>query len=101
MEIQKNKTICAQKIKILEIVPSHIIFLQFISISLKGGDLTLFIILPDEINGLSKLIQKFRSSNAEVFTQISPFQEYKCVELHLPLGEILTQLDITKALKAV
>ncbi|NP_001139716.1 serine protease inhibitor 23 precursor [Bombyx mori] len=74
---------------------------QFISISLKGGDLTLFIILPDEINGLSKLIQKFRSSNAEVFTQISPFQEYKCVELHLPLGEILTQLDITKALKAI
>ncbi|XP_028036407.1 alaserpin-like [Bombyx mandarina] len=74
---------------------------QFISISLKGGDYTLFIILPDEVNGLYKLTQKFQSWKTDVFNKISPYQEYKCVELHLPLGYILTQGDITKALKTI
>nr|XP_021204230.1 serine protease inhibitor 19 isoform X1 [Bombyx mori] len=74
---------------------------QFISISLKGGDFTLFAILPDEVNGLYKLTQKFKSLKTDVYNKISPYLEYKCVELQMPLGQILTQGDITEALKKI
>ncbi|NP_001139721.1 serine protease inhibitor 30 [Bombyx mori] len=72
---------------------------QFISITLNGGAFTFFVALPDKVDGLPEMLQKIKRSN--VSEEAFAAQEFRCVNISLPLQRAATQADLTKILKSV
>lgn len=66
---------------------------------MNGGAFTFFVALPDKVDGLPEMLQKIKGSN--VSEEAFAAQEFRCVNISLPLQQAATQTDLTKILKSV